>query len=151
MPTIKKTKEEIYGERSKPKGFYNYAMVYHDAFEELDKLSGNMVRFYPATYFLASRSMELALKAVLRFYKYSLDELSGDKFGHNLTNLVKENETKGYLVLTEREKETIEFTDFWYKTKQYEYQIIGSKQLPKSEDLSFACVMLLDKVKAIIS
>jgi len=146
----KNSKEAIFGGRSTPRGFYNYAKVYHDAFEELEKLSENTVRFYPATYFLASRSIELALKSVLRFYKYSLDELARDKFGHNLTNLVRENEDKGYLTLSEKEKEIIKSTDYWYKSKQYEYQITGLKQLPKSEDLSFVCVKLLDKSKAVI-
>jgi len=146
----KNSKEEKFGERSTARGFYNYARVYHDAFEELEKLSEGTARFYPATYFLASRSIELALKAILRFYEYSLDELSSNKFGHDLTNLIKEIETKNYLIFSEKEKEIIKSTDYWYRTKQYEYQIKGFKKLPRSEDLSFICVLLLDKVKSVI-
>lgn len=148
--TKKLSKEEKYGLRSNARGFLFYSKVYYKAFKKLDDLSHNKVEFYPATYFLASHSIELVLKSVLRAKKYTLDQLSGRKFGHNLEGLAEEIKKKKYIFLSKKEMAIIRFTNFWYKQKLYEYHTIGSKNLPDSGDLSFACSSLLSKAERII-
>lgn len=142
----KPTKEELIGARTNAKGLYQYAEIYWKAYNELVDLSKGTAAYYPADYFLATRSIELSLKCILRAKGATLDELSS-KFSHDLNKLVKQVCDKGYVEISDKEKEVIDIVNTLYKTKQFEYKVIGSKSLPKDEDLELVCVTILEKAK----
>jgi HEPN domain-containing protein len=79
-------------------------------------------------YFLFGRSVELSLKAYLLACGMPMKELKSREFGHNLSALLREANTRGlpdYVPLESIETGVIELLSYDYMEKRLEYRVTG--------------------------
>jgi hypothetical protein len=121
-----------------PSSLWVYARHYLQAAQRAPK-----GKFAPARIYLACHSMELSLKAFLSLKGFSLEDLAGGAFSHNLEKILAEAESRDLLSivdLTDAELTEISLASNYYAEKVFEYPatdeaIFAYPKYPKAPDL----------------
>ncbi|MCA9391635.1 SET domain-containing protein-lysine N-methyltransferase [candidate division WWE3 bacterium] len=124
-------------------GMFRYSQVFFKAYTLTENNAHGTADYYPADFFLALRSIELMLKAVLR--EEGVDVFDLKNLGHDLPKML--NLFKEYIALGEKESEVIVMLWEYYKSKEFEYPVTGYKRLVSDTDLSYAVYKISDKVE----
>jgi HEPN domain-containing protein len=102
-------------------------IVYARHFLDAAKTAADLP-FNPARTFLACRSVELALKALLALRGVSLPKLSTGAFGHNLHQLLAEadkNNIHEFVKLNSGQRTAIKHASDYYREKVLEYPALS--------------------------
>jgi len=93
-------------------------------------------------YYLLGHALELSFKSFLRAKGASLDCLKS--IGHDLALGFDRAQTGGLaelVQLTERDRQMVALLNIYYKAKEFEYRVEGTKTYPEANDL----IELLDR------
>lgn len=129
-----------------PTGLIVYARYFLDAAKSAADLP-----FNPARTFLACRSAELALKALLALRGVSLPKLSSGAFGHNLHQLLAEadkNNLNEFAMLDGAQRTAIKHASDYYCEKVLEYPALAEAvraypKMPNTQILIEAAELLV--------
>jgi HEPN domain-containing protein len=119
--------------RRRAVGIVRLGQSYVEAAEALEQLDGGTSE---PRYFLYGHGVELCLKALLVVDGASEHELR--KVGHDLgqaTRLLRERGLMPELGLTNSDWKLVEWLNRYYQEKEFEYLIVGYKELPHPADL----------------
>ncbi|MDA1316748.1 MAG: hypothetical protein O3B87_01845 [bacterium] len=140
--------EEEFGSRLSSKGLFNYAQTFYNSFSELVHIDSDTTRFHPVQYYLASHSIELALKSVLRDMGFTYDQLMN--LGHDLEEILRKVQEIDGMEFAVQEVAVIKALNVYYYAKQLEYFIQGYKEFPDLLITDVVVMSLLDKAKEVI-
>jgi len=120
---------------------------YIKAFQILNKKNNNRItNLFHVKFYLLAHSIELSLKAYLRYKKYTLSDLK--YFGHNLNKIYKELTSKFIYKLDSGSVTAINSINSYYKNKEFEYPANGTKKNVTSlAKLSVIAKMILEATK----
>jgi len=125
-------------------GLWNYALVFFESAEMVDKQEGDTFLLIPK-YYLICHSLELSLKAFLNHKGVSQKDLK-DKFRHNLKALFREArrlDLRKEFRFSSDQWKAILVINSYYQGKEFEYARAGSKRFPLYSVLSSAAEGLL--------
>ncbi len=134
-----------------PFAFISYAEDFYEAC-----ISHTTKRpFSPTSYYLASHSIELSLKAFLLLQGISRDALRKKSLGHDLHKILKKCKELGisqYFNITDKHSHNIEKLNKWYWRKGFEYfeiqNLVDShKELPDLVDAQTLASELITSLK----
>lgn len=124
-------------DRTNSMGLWSYANSFYMASCELVESKNQQV--IDPIYYLVSHSIELSLKAFLRGNGISLEDLKNyNKIGHDLEKMLAKSMALGletYIELTESDHLVINMINHYYKNKELEYIVTGTKSYPHIESL----------------
>lgn len=122
------------------KGLIYYAWDYFYSFETLCKEFPKEIEKYEVKYFLLCHSFELGMKAYLREKGYTRKQLMS--IGHDLEKLINTLRSEEVLMDVKSMERTFGLNDY-YKTKQFEYPLVGYKSLPLLDEMKRTVELLL--------
>ena len=125
---MKQSLEEKLGSRLSSRGLFIYAKTFYHSFSELVRIDSHTTQFHPVQYYLASHSLELSMKSLLRELGYTYDQLIN--LGHDLEKIFNEVQQSNSIEFTDTEVEVIKFLNVHYSVKELEYFIRGYKEFP---------------------
>ena len=140
------THEEKFGSRLSSKGLFNYAQTFYNSFSELVRIDSHTTRFHPVQYYLASHSIELALKSLLRELGFTYDQLMN--LGHDLEKILRKVQEKDGMEFTDQEVAVIKDLNVYYRVKQLEYFIQSYKEFPDLLITEMVVLSLLSQTEA---
>jgi len=127
--------------RTSPVGLLNVGKEYNEACKIITEKCPDKhpslpnTDLYKVRLYLIGHSFELLFKAVLLQHGVSVVELKSKKFGHNLSSLADKVKEFINLPFSDAERATLELLNWYYKDKDFEYHIRGSKEYPLVADL----------------
>lgn len=133
-------------ERLSPALFYMYAKRLILSYDSLIKEKPRFTDWYPVNYFLLSRGIELAMKAVLVQQGYDEGDLK--KIGHDLDQIARATCIISELKLTKKDNEVIGYLNPNYYSKLLEYPKVGTKNLPglpETRELAGKCLQFAEE------
>jgi hypothetical protein len=114
---------------------------YIKAFQILTKNNNNTTNLFHVKFYLLAHSIELSLKAYLRYKKYSLSDLRS--LGHDLTGIYTELESNFTYKLDNKSIEIIKAINLYYKSKEFEYPTTGVKHVIPLDELNTVAGLIL--------
>jgi hypothetical protein len=133
-------------ERVTPLGFLILAKEYYSSFLAVNEKYPQLVSQLHTKYFLICHCIELIMKAELRMKGITAKELKSSLFGHDFDKLlVRLYELD--IMLDKQSTIQLGIINEYYKTKQFEYPLIGSKSLTPLEKLSSLAHLWMGKVE----
>lgn len=133
-------------ERITPLGFLALAKEYYLSFLVVKEKYPQIVPQLHTKYFLICHCIELIMKTELRIKGISAKELKSSLFGHDFNKLLSRlNELD--IVIDKQSTTQLMLINEYYKTKQFEYPLIGSKSLIPLEKLSSLAHLWMSKLE----
>ena len=125
--------------KSSPKMLTNTGKEFFEAFKILydkypDEAPLPNLRLYKVKLYLVGQSIELLFKSILLNYGISLNELK-NKYGHDLNKALQKVIEIGILPINETDIARIKLLNTLYFTKDLQYPVRGTKQLPWASEL----------------
>lgn len=137
--------EEQLGSRLSSRGLFNYAKTFYNSFSELVRIDSHTTQFHPVQYYLASHSLELSMKSLLRELGYTYDQLVNLK--HDLEKILKEVQQSDEIEFTDTEVTVIKALNVHYSVKELEYFIRGYKEFPDLLTTDMVTLGVLSKIE----
>jgi hypothetical protein len=119
-----------------------------DFIEAADVLDVPGYQHLRPTYYLYGHGIELALKAFLRGAGMSISDMK--KIGHDLERAVEEANKlslRDHCVLESNDLDAINLLNVYYRAKEFEYTVAGSKTVPQTSQLGRIARQLLDTLR----
>lgn len=124
-------------------GFLIFAREYFKSYETIQKNFPKITEVMHVKYYLLCHCIELTLKSELKFNKYPAVKLKSPLFGHDLDKLTLELRKYNIEILP-KYLALMTSINIYYKTKQFEYPLIGYKKLVSLKELDeFASLIML--------
>lgn len=121
-------------------GLVRMSRDYINAFRIIQERNDKITFLFSVKFYLLAHSIELSLKAYLRFKGYKVTDLK--KLGHSLTRIYRELSSKFDYKLDEKPFAYIKIIDPYYKNKQFEYPVTGYKDVIELKDLEIITDMI---------
>lgn len=132
-------------DRITPKGFIVLAKEYYFSYLAVQEKFPSFVTQLHTKYFLICHSIELIMKAELRIRGVTARDLKSNLFGHNFDKLL--TKLREFNILLDQESTILlRSINEYYRTKQFEYPLIGSKSLIRLEKLALLAQAWISKV-----
>jgi len=144
----KKNIQEELDKRTTPKGLMRYAWDYLRVYDFIliAKKTIKDTELIAPRYFLLCHAIELGIKAFLKYKGASHDDLK--KIGHDLEHLLDEIREKHNIVVDKDSYIRIMMVNAYYKEKNFEYSLMGYKELPSLEKLRSVTKIILSKLSS---
>lgn len=111
-----------------------YSKAYFYSFIVLKDNNKDGLKFFPVTYYLLGRSLELSLKSCLLYSGVKIVDLKNN-YRHNLELLTSAVIKTHKIKLSKKEIIVINMLNRYYESKEFEYAISSYKELPALQDV----------------
>jgi len=121
-------------------GLLRMSGEYIKAFEIIQQENETITFLFSIKFYLLAHSIELSLKAYLRYKGKTLGELKD--LGHDLEDIYNKIKANFPYRLDNRAVGNIRAINPYYKDKQFEYPVIGPKDVVEVEDLKIVAKLI---------
>ena len=137
-------------DRSSPRGFLNLAIEYYESFTTICDKYPSITAQLHTKYFLICHAIELVIKAELRIKGVESEILKSRLFGHDFSKLIVKLHEHN-IIIDKQSMIRLESINEYYKTKQFEYPLVGYKELVPLDPLQSLAHLWINKVNAKIN
>lgn len=128
------------------RGFLIFAKEYLDAYDAILLTYPKINDLFNVKMFTVCHALELIIKSFLREEALSVNDIK--KIGHSLKNLKKQLlKSKFKYVLDSFDEEIIDFADYHYSQKDFEYHKIGYKSVPDMNQIKTTVTKLIKEAE----